>query len=134
MQRLINIKIAKLFRTVSYEALCILTGHMPIIINLQEAAELYTIKKNGQHGNHMIDTALSYSKWSHPKDIINIKPKSENTNHTYTVFTDGSKSEVGVGSGIVIFKNKHIERHLKYRLDTKCTNNQAEQLAKHLKL
>ena len=45
------------------------------------------------------------------------------------VYTDGSKSEHGVGSGIVIFKDYKITYTKKYRLYGRCSNNQAEQLA-----
>ena len=44
-------------------------------------------------------------------------------------FTDGSKSEQGVGAGIAIYMSGTLIKNLKYRLDSKCTNNQAEQLA-----
>jgi ribonuclease HI len=42
---------------------------------------------------------------------------------------DGSKSEKGVGSGIAIFTNKNLTDTIKYRLNGRCLNNQAEQLA-----
>jgi len=45
------------------------------------------------------------------------------------VYTDGSKSASGVGSGIAIFINKHLTFQLKYKLAERCSNNQAEQLA-----
>ena len=45
------------------------------------------------------------------------------------MFTDGSKSEQGVGAGIAIFKSGNLINSLKYRLNKRCTNNQAEQLA-----
>ena len=45
------------------------------------------------------------------------------------VYTDGSKTTSGVGSGIAIFINKHLTFQLKYKLAERCSNNQAEQLA-----
>ena len=39
-QRLINIKIAKAYRTVSNEALCIITGLKPIHIKINRKGEL----------------------------------------------------------------------------------------------
>jgi len=39
VQRLINIKIAKAYRTVTNEALCILTGLTPIAIKIEEEAQ-----------------------------------------------------------------------------------------------
>ena len=41
VQRLINIKMAKTYRTVSKEALCVVTGMTPIHIKIEEAARLY---------------------------------------------------------------------------------------------
>jgi hypothetical protein len=45
VQRLMNIKIAKAFRTTLSEALCILAGTTPIVITMEEAAEQYTFKE-----------------------------------------------------------------------------------------
>jgi ribonuclease HI len=45
------------------------------------------------------------------------------------VYTDGSKSPSGVGSGIAIFESKCLTFQLKYKLAERCFNNQAEQLA-----
>ena len=47
----------------------------------------------------------------------------------WQIFTDGSKSEQGVGSGVAIFTGKVFTEQLKLKLDDRCTNNQAEQLA-----
>jgi ribonuclease HI len=44
-------------------------------------------------------------------------------------YTDGSKSENGVGSGIAIFIDKHVTFQLKYKLTERCSNNQAELFA-----
>jgi RNA binding protein fox-1 len=48
VQRLINIKIAKAFRTTSNEALCTLTGLTPIVTKAEEAAKLYNMMRNNQ--------------------------------------------------------------------------------------
>ena len=45
VQRIINTKIAKVYRTVSNEALCVLTGLTPIAINTDEMAKFYQLKK-----------------------------------------------------------------------------------------
>jgi hypothetical protein len=44
-------------------------------------------------------------------------------------YTDGSKNEQGVGSGVVIFARKELAAQMKLKLDSRCSNNQAEQLA-----
>jgi len=42
-QRIINIKIAKPYRTTSNEALCALTGIKPIVIKAEEEAKIFNI-------------------------------------------------------------------------------------------
>ena len=68
VQRLINIKIAKAYRTVSNEALCIITGLKPIHIKITETAELYNIGR----GN-------SYKKFKNDHDK---PPKNSSTQQT----------------------------------------------------
>ena len=72
---------------------------------------------------------LYYSKWSHPADIVSLKPANKERNRTLTIYIDGRKSEHGTGSGIIIFKDQQLLYQLKYQLNYRCTNNQAEQLA-----
>jgi len=45
------------------------------------------------------------------------------------VCIDGSKQEHGVGSGVVIFNGSEMIAKLQFKLDNRCSNNQAEQLA-----
>jgi hypothetical protein len=45
------------------------------------------------------------------------------------MFTDGSKSEQGVSAGIAIYRSGTHTKSLQHRLNIRCTNNQAEQLA-----
>ena len=129
VQRLINIKIAKAFRTTSNEALCILTGLTPIIIKTEEAAKLYIITKGQEDLGYSVDRDLEPQHWPHPAEVVKINEATEGTQHTLQIFTDGSKNDLGVGSGIAIFLGNELTRNLKIKLDKKCTNNQAEQLA-----
>ena len=48
VQRLINIRIAKAYHTVSNEALCILTGLTPIAIKIDEASQFYQLTKGSK--------------------------------------------------------------------------------------
>jgi len=50
-------------------------------------------------------------------------------NETIQTHTDGSRNEQGVGAGVAMFSGNELVTTLKYRLDNKCSNNQAEQLA-----
>ena len=45
------------------------------------------------------------------------------------IYTDGSKTEKGVGSGIALYRPGENNKTLHFKLNKKCTNNQAEQLA-----
>jgi hypothetical protein len=45
IHRLINIRITKAYRTVSNEALCVITGIMPININITATVKCYEITK-----------------------------------------------------------------------------------------
>jgi len=97
VQRLINIKIAKAYRTVSNEALCIITGLKPIHIKIKETMELYKIVKGNSYMNLKIDHDKPPKQWLHPADrVITIDP--DNT------YTHGSKLEQGVGAGIAIIR------------------------------
>jgi hypothetical protein len=48
VQRLINIRIAKSYRTVSNEALCMITGLTPIDIKIKETSQLFQITKGNK--------------------------------------------------------------------------------------
>jgi ribonuclease HI len=48
---------------------------------------------------------------------------------TILIYTDGSKNEHDVSSGVAIFVQQKLAVQLQFRLGTRCSNNQAEQLA-----
>jgi len=105
--RLINIRIAKAYRTVSNEAICVITGLIPIHIKIEETAKHYESVK-GQ-GN-LLDQKMEVKHWTHPANTVEMTDGQEDSEHNIYVFTDGSKSDHGVGSGIAIFKeNKLME-------------------------
>ena len=123
---MINIRIAKAYRTVSNEALCIITGLIPINIKIEEAAKLYDLTK--AEGTRY-DRAMESRHWIHPSKHISIIEGQERTTHSLQVYTDGSKNEGGVGSGIAVFAGSNLITTQMYRLNGRCSNNQAEQLA-----
>ena len=65
----------------------------------------------------------------HPSKHITIIEGQEKNTHSLQVYTDGSKNEEGVGSGIALFAGTNLITTQMYRLNGCCTNNQAEQLA-----
>ena len=127
VQRLINLKIAKAFRTTSTEALCTLTGLTPIIIKLQEISKAYNILKGKEIAN--LDTAIPLKEWPHPTNYTGIEDVDPAKHYTVKIYTDGSKSIEGVGSGVVVLLNDQVAQQLQYKLDDRCSNNQAEQVA-----
>jgi hypothetical protein len=128
IERLINIRIAKAYRTVSNEALCVITGLFPINIKIEETAKYY--ERTKEYGN-LFDREMEVKHWTHPVNFVTITEGQENNTHAVQVglYTDGSRSENGVGSGIAIFIDGNITNTKKYRLNERCSNNQAEKLA-----
>jgi hypothetical protein len=58
MQRLMNIRMAKAYRTTSREALCMLTGMTPIIIKLEEVVKRYNIKEKSGNSTFELDSEV----------------------------------------------------------------------------
>ena len=125
VQRWINLKITKAFSTSTHMALCILAGTTPIHIEPKAIDELYNITKGRKfHTTETIlDLPTQYPNCPHPGDIINIQPKQEGLDYTIEIYTDGSKGEQGVGSGIAIFIDNEPKHQLKHRLHNRCSNN-----------
>jgi ribonuclease HI len=55
--------------------------------------------------------------------------KAPGEEQLWHIFTDGSKCEQGVGSLFAVLTGKVLTEQLKFKLDNRCSNNQAEQLA-----
>ena len=69
VQGLIDIKIAKAFRTTSNDALCILTGTTPITIRTEGAVKQYYIRKGKGALTNPIDLEVEVKKWPHPAEV-----------------------------------------------------------------
>ena len=109
VQRLINIKITKAYRTVSNEALCILTGLAPIVIKIEEAAQFYQLARGSTKEEAQTDRDMGIKHWHHPAETITFLTEDNAETSTVQIYTDGSKSEQGVGAGIAIFESgNHI--------------------------
>jgi ribonuclease HI len=65
----------------------------------------------------------------HPADVVRIAEAKDYKDQLVQVYTDGSKCEVGVRSVAVIFIGQEIAAQIKLKLNGRCSNNQAEQLA-----
>ena len=65
-QRIINIKMAKAYRTVSFEVSCVLVGVPPIGIVIDERARLYKIIDNMDKGGYECEQPQPAKEWPHP--------------------------------------------------------------------
>jgi len=126
IQRFINIRIANAYRTVSNEALCVIAGIKPIHIKIEEAGRYYEITKGK---GIRYDREMEVKNWIHPAKHVKIIEGHENSPHYIHAYTDSSKSDSGEGSGIAIFSDNNLTATLKYRLNGRWSNNQAEQMA-----
>ena len=131
VQRLTNLRMARAYRTMSSEALCMLTGMTPTILKLEEIVERYTFKEKQHQQAINLDYDVEHRHWPHPAKAVKIKEVENHEEATISAYTDGSKCQRGVGSGVVIFKGSDIIARQKLKLEDSCSNNQAEQLAIH---
>jgi len=68
VNRLINIKKAKAYRTVSNEALCIVTGMTHIAIKIEEAAQIYQLTRgNTKVEETQVDSHIGAKVWQTPR-------------------------------------------------------------------
>jgi len=99
VQRLINIRIAKSYRMVSNEALCMITGLTPIDIKIEETAQLYQITKGNMKEEVQFDHDTRTKHWLQPAISLTILEDFKDDNSTIQIYTDRSKNEQGVGAG-----------------------------------
>ena len=131
LQRLIAIKICKGYRTLSFEATILLAGLLPIQMKIEERTTLYNIRK-GKRGYKdltldKIERITDCKSWLHPATSLWTGPgiTSENTD----VFTDGSKDGENVGCAWLFRAQDGRNIEHQYKLESYCSNNQAEKFA-----
>ena len=98
---------ARAYRTTSYEALCILTGMTPIITKPAEVVKQYSFREKQQNQGINIDHDVEYRLWPHSARVATITEIESYEEATISAYTDGSKYQRGVGSGVVIFKGRN---------------------------
>ena len=117
VQRLTNLKMARAYRTASTEALCILTGMTPIVLKLEEVFKQYTFRDKQQQQHKNLDHDVEHRLWPHPAKAISITEIESHEDSTISTYTDGSKYQRSVGSGIVIFRGSEIIVRQKMKLE-----------------
>jgi len=93
VQRIINIKIAKAYRTVSNEALCALTGLTPTTIKIQEAYQYFRIVRGQEKEDTNVETRMGTQYWQHPAETITFLAEETKDTSIVQIYTNGSKSE-----------------------------------------
>ena len=129
VQRLITIKIAKAYRTISFEASCLMAGVPPIGTVIEGKAHLYKRKHSTGRSDDECDMPLPVTEWIHPAQRVTIMETTDSTSYATEIYIDGSKIGGKVGAGVAIYTDKMLVRQCKYRLQGCCSNNQAEQIA-----
>jgi len=120
-----NIKLAKAYRTISYDASCVTTAVRPIEITIEHIVETYMVTtiKNPEY-----DAPLEVRYWRHPAELPTIRELENGSTYATEVYTDSSKIGDHFGAAI-IFVNGKLVHQLKFKLQGHCSNNQAEQIA-----
>jgi hypothetical protein len=95
------------------------------MIELKNTTKLYHII-HGKNHDGLYDTPMDYRRWPHPAKAIELNNKRDHMHCKLEIYTDGSKHEKGVGSGVAIFVDGSLTHQLQYELAEKCSNNQAE--------
>jgi len=101
----------------------------PIAIKIQETSKFYLLTKGNRREEVLVDRDMGVKHWHHLAETITFLVESNEAAGLIQIFTDWSKSEQGVGAGMAIFRSGNHFKSLQYRLNKRCTNNQAEQLA-----
>ena len=120
-----NIKIAKAFRTLSYEASCVLAGVRPICLAIEEKVRTY----KATHNNIAYDAPMEVRYWPQPAEISLIRAPTEILHNVINIFTDGSKIGRKIRAAAVIIKNDIILHQSTFELHERCSNNHVEQVA-----
>ena len=98
----------------------------PIIIKTVEAVKQYNIRKGKGSQTQLLDSEVELKNWPHPAEAVKITEAKGHEEQMIQTYTDGSKNEQGVGSGVVISAGKELAAQIKLKLDSRYSKNQAE--------
>jgi len=109
--------------------LCIVADTTPILIKIEETVRIYNLRKGRRNQTQAVDREMELQYWQHPADEAKILVADKHKDQIIHAYTDGSKTLHGVGSGVALFRGTDLTLREKFKLDDRCSNNQAEQLA-----
>jgi len=134
VQRHILIKIIKSYRTISHDAACVISGLLPIELQIKQVATERTLLTGftlDGFGDEY-DAPVLFENSPHPAEYREFAVNKSGmlpVNPGLEIYTDGSKTDQKVGCSFVVMENgTFIESH-GFRLHGQCSNNQAEFLA-----
>jgi ribonuclease HI len=138
IQRPMALRICRAYRTVSTTAALALAGTIPLWLRVEERARVYLVRKTGitkeLPDDRLLEEVVPF--WSLPHPALRKIPQCmieegmpELEMSELAIFTDGSKSDSGVGAAFVSFFQGEELRHRKFLLDRICSVFQAELFA-----
>ena len=104
-------------------------GDDSIQLKIEQAVQLYFQTINQTKDTGQFDNNKEARWWQHPAESVIMTDEGNEEDSPLQIYTDGSKTEKGVGSGIAIYRYGRNIRTLQFKLNKECTNIQAEQLA-----
>ena len=99
-----SIKMPKTYRTVSSEDLCVIIGMTPTHIKIEEVAELYHHTRSHIKDNENFDNNKEATNCEHAAEVIIRTPEGIVEDSPLHIYTDGTKTEKVVGSGLVTYR------------------------------
>ena len=101
----------------------------PIHIKIEAAAKLHQHTRDHIKDKKQFDNNKEARLWQHPAEAIIKTSEGNEEDSPLQIYTDDSKTEKGVGSGLAIYRSGQNIKTLQCKLNKKCTNKQAEQFA-----
>jgi secreted protein with Ig-like and vWFA domain len=66
------------------------------------------------------DQGVGFQNWTNPVNEVKTTEGQEYEHRKILIYTDGSKTEHGVGAGVAIFVQQKLTVQLQFRLGTRC--------------
>ena len=104
--RIVNITIAKVYRTIFYEAPCLMAGVPLIGIAIDGNVRLYKRKVGLERIEHPCDTPLPVNEWLHTAPFCGNK-RTDNLSYIEN-YADGSKDAGKGRAGVAIYSKKQL--------------------------
>jgi hypothetical protein len=68
----------------------------------------YNVSNGKGDSTPLVELEVEPKNWPHPADIASVIEVNDYDDKNVKIFTDGSKSEQGVGAGVAIFRDTEL--------------------------